>query len=157
MTPKCRVAFGLNMGIVLSGTLVGLSYIVRPDMTHYHLEVIGVDWSSLAPGVQTLLLVLMKGTGDAALTASLAIALFLLIPFRRGESWSRWAILLVGLTLLVPMLIGAVYLAFTTGASSPWWLNAGALVILLAGFFLSADLAKGQDSAYGRAPYASHQ
>jgi hypothetical protein len=140
MTRQCRIAFGLNMLIALSGTVVGVSYLVRSDMTSYHHEVIGVDWSSLAPGVQTLLLVLMKGTGDAALTASLAIALFLLIPFRRGENWSRWAILIVGVTLLVPMLIGAVYLAYTTGASSPWWLNAGLLAILLAGFFLSSDL-----------------
>lgn len=140
MTLRCKIAFGLNGLVVLVGLLLGASYLIRSDITSYHKEVIGVDWAGLAPGVQKLLIILMKGTGDAALVGALAIGLFLGVPYRRGENWSRWAILLVGLALLVPMLIGAVYLASTTGASSPWWLNAILMLLLLAAFLLSMDL-----------------
>lgn len=142
MTVKCRIAFVLNSIIVLVGLLIGSSYLIRSDVTSYHREVIGVEWGSLAPGVQKLIIILMKGTGDAAIVTALSMALLLLIPFRRGENWSRWAILLIGLALLIPMLIGAAYLASTTGASSPWELNAALTIILFIGFMLSADLKK---------------
>ena len=139
MSLKLKIAFGLNLCVVLVGLLLGASYLIRSDITSYHREVIGVDWGSLAPGVQKLLIILMKGTGDAALVCAAALAFLLFIPFRNRENWSRWAILVVGLALLIPMLIGAVYLASTTGASSPWWLNAGLMVFLLIGFFLSRE------------------
>ncbi|MBU2548066.1 MAG: hypothetical protein KKB20_06645 [Proteobacteria bacterium] len=140
MSLKYKISFGLNLCIVLAGFLMGASYLARSEITSYHKEVIGVDWAGLAPGVQKLLVILMKGTGDAALVAAVSIGILLLIPFRRRENWARWAILIIGLTLLVPMLIGAVYLASTTGASSPWWLNAVLMLFLIVGFLLSGEL-----------------
>ncbi|MEW6264066.1 MAG: hypothetical protein AB1641_13410 [Thermodesulfobacteriota bacterium] len=140
MSLKRRIAFILNSIIALVGFVIGASYLAKSEITSYHKQVIGVDWAGLVPGVQKLLIILMKGTGDAAVVTALALAFFLIVPFRRGENWSRWAILTVGLAFLLPMLFGSIYLASTTGASSPWWLNATLLTFLLVGFFLPDDL-----------------
>lgn len=140
ITSKIKIALGLNIIIVLIGLLVGVQYLVSSEINSYHKEVIGVEWETLAPGVKTLLLILMKGTGDAAVIGAVSIAILLFIPFRRGENWSRWAILTIGLILLVPMLVGALYLVYTTGASSPWWLNAAMMIILITGFLMSGGL-----------------
>ena len=142
MSLRLKIAFGVNFCIALVGFLIGSTYLVKTEITSYHKEVIGVDWSTLAPGVQKLLIVLMKGTGDAALVGAMSIAFLLLIPFRKKENWSRWAILIIGLALLIPMLIGAIYLASTTGASSPWWMNLILMLLLILGFFLSGELKK---------------
>ena len=139
MPIKTKTAFGLNLLVALVSLLVGISYLVSSGMTSYHMQVIGFDWDRLSPGVQTLLLILKKGTGDACVLAGLAISILLFIPFRRRESWSRWAILTIGYAFYVPMLGGAVYLTFTTGASSPWWLNAIMLLMLTIGFFITGD------------------
>lgn len=139
MPINTKTAFGLNLLVALVSLLVGISYLVSSGMTSYHMQVIGVDWNSLAPGVQTLLLILKKGTGDACVLAGLAIAILLFIPFRRKESWSRWAILAIGYAFYVPMLGGAVYLKSMTGAPSPWWLNAIMLLLLTIGFFITGD------------------
>ena len=119
MPIKTKTAFGLNLLAALVSLLVGLSYLISPGMTSYHMQVIGFDWDSLAPGVQTMLLILKKGTGDACVLAGLAITILLFIPFRRKERWSRWAILAIGYAFYVPMLGGAVYVTSTTGAASP--------------------------------------
>ena len=136
MTLKNKIAFGLNGVVALIALILGGNYIARSTITSYHKEVIGVEWESLAPGVQKLLIILMKGTGDAVFVGGLAIVLFLIFPFRKGENWSRWALLLIGAALLLPMLIGAIYLATKTGASSPWWLNAILLLFMVVAFFL---------------------
>ena len=138
---RLKVAFGLNLFVAFVSSLLGVLYLFSSEITYYHKEIIGVAWETLAPGVQTLLIILLKGTGDAALVTGVTIAILTFIPFRRQrEPWSRWAILLIGLTFLLPMLIGAVYLAITTGAPSPWWLNATLIASLFIAFFLSGKL-----------------
>lgn len=139
MPIKTKTAFGMNFTVAIVSSLVGISYLISSNMTSYHMQVIGVDWNTLAPGAQTLLLILKKGTGDACVLAGLAIAILLFVPFRRRESWSRWAILAIGYVFYIPMLGGALYLASTTGASSPWWLNAIMLLLLTIGFFITGD------------------
>jgi hypothetical protein len=66
-----------------------------------------------------------------------SLAVLLTVPFQRHETWSHWAILLVGLTALVPMLIGAIRVRSATGVAVPWWPH----VVLLAALGLAFGLA----------------
>jgi len=140
VSTKLKAAFVINLVVAFVGLIVGSLYLISEGITDYHKAVIGVDWSTLAPGVQTLLIILMKGTGVASFITGLSIAIFNIFPLRHGENWARWAIVCVGLSGLLPMLAGAGYLAVTTGAPSPWWLSAALVVLLLVAFFLSGKL-----------------
>lgn len=140
MTVKLKIAIALNLIVAAVSLLVGLIYFAATEITDYHKAVIGVDWSGLAPGVKTLLFILMKGTGDAVLITGISIMFLALVPLKRAENWARWAIVSVGLSCYLPMFAGAAYLASTTGAPSPWWLNAVLIIMLLAGFFISKGL-----------------
>jgi len=136
-TIKRKIAFALYALTALLWYGVGLYYIFSTEIAAYHKQAIGVDWAGLAPGVKTLLLVLMKGTGDALFVAAVAMTFLLLIPFRRGEKWAKWAMLCVGLAVWVPMLIGAIWVYTSTGAASPWQANSAMLIALLVAFALS--------------------
>ena len=140
MTAKLKTTIALNLIVAAVSLLVGIIYFTATELTDYHKAVIGVDWSTLAPGAQTLLFILMKGTGDAVFITGICILFLVLVPLKRGENWARWAIITVGLTCYLPMLGGAAYLATTTGAPSPWWLNAILIALLFAAFFLSGEL-----------------
>jgi len=140
MSGKLKIAFGINLFVALIGGLVGVSYLLSGEITSYHRVAIGVEWDSLAPGVQVLLIILMKGTGVALFVMALSITILSLIPFRRGDNWSRGAILAIGMSCWIPMLAGAIYVASTTGAASPWWLNASLNLGLIISFFLSREL-----------------
>jgi hypothetical protein len=140
MTTKLKTSIILNLAVAAVSLLVGINYFASTDLTNYHKAVIGVDIDTVAPGAITLLLVLMKGTGTAVLITGISILFLALIPLQRGENWSRWAILTIGLACYLPMFGGAAYLAYTTGAPSPWWLNAILIAFLFGGFYLSREV-----------------
>ena len=113
---------------------VGVVYLAATEIMPYHRQILGVPWSDLPPGGQLLILVFMKGTGWVGISTAVSMAILLLVPFRRHEPWSRWAILLVGATAVVPMLAGALYLRIQAGYSAPLWPHAALCVALGAGF-----------------------
>jgi hypothetical protein len=139
MRLRLLIATVLNWLVVAVMFGTGVYYLISTEVMPYHREVIGVPWAELAPGCRTLILTLMKGTGMVGVTGGVALAVLLAIPFRRREGWSRWAILLIGATVLVPMLMGAVRLRIDTGAAAPWWASAALLVALGLGFWLTRD------------------
>ncbi len=142
MKIRNKIAFGINLVPVVAGALLGLQYWLAPSITAYHKQVIGVPWESLAPGVQLMLMILMKSTGHATLLAAVSIFILMWIPFRQGQNWSRGAILIIGLVLYVPYGLGAAYLRITTGASSPWWANLLVVLLMIAAFLISGDMKK---------------
>ena len=144
MKLRVVIATVLNwlVAAVMFGT--GVHYLASTEVMPYHKEVIGVPWAELTPGCRTLILTLMKGTGMVGVTAGVSLALLLAIPFRRHEGWSRWAILVIGATVLVPMFLGAVRLRVETGAASPWWASAALLAILCLGFWLTKGLGRAE-------------
>jgi hypothetical protein len=68
---------------------------------------------------------------------ALALIIMLLVPFRRGERWSRWAVPAVG--VVFPAL--TAYAAFTidvrTPASPPWRETCGLTALYLVGGVVS--------------------
>ena len=142
MSKKTKAAFSAHLLFALASAVIGGMYLLSPKIAPYHQDALGLPWTSLDPELQTLLLALMKGAAAGALTAALGILLLLLIPFRRGEGWARWAIPALGLTEAIPALCCALYVERNTPASPPWPVIVMGLLLLVAGFLLSSDLAR---------------
>lgn len=140
MTTKTKIAFGCYLAATAMAMVTGLVYLFSPQFMPYHAEAIGVNWEDLTPRFQMLFLAFLKGGGAGGLGSGLALGIMLFIPFKRGEAWSRWAILAVGLTGYLPVLYTALMVKLNTPASPPWPLIVVAIALLTAGFFLSSDM-----------------
>lgn len=133
---RLRVAIVLNSLVAIIYLVVGSNYLFRSTVTSYHLTAIGVDWETLPEGVQLMMVILMKGVGDALVVMALSVLVLTWIPLRQRQRWAVPAIWIIGAACIVPMLVGAITVASRTGAASPWWLNA----LLLAGLTVAAGL-----------------
>jgi hypothetical protein len=94
----------------------------------YHREALATDWANLQPGVRALVLILLNGYGSTHLAVGLAMSLLVGVLFLRGQAWTRWAILAVGLPVPGATAFLSHRLAAMTGAGVPW---KGALALLV--------------------------
>ena len=114
-----NLALGL---LALSAFLVitvGIRYLRCEVFMPYHATVAGKSWAELDPGIQTLLLGLLKVNGGGL--ASLAITiLWLCLAIRDGVWWAPWAILTISAVALGATLFAAVTLrSFRPDAKTP--------------------------------------
>jgi len=107
------------------------------EIMPYHQRVLGTTWDQLDPNLQALLLTFVHATGASYLVGAVAMWFLLLIPFRRGEAWSLWAIPVIGVGLLGPSLHYARSLAMATGEQTPWQLTLVGLLVLFVGIAAS--------------------
>jgi hypothetical protein len=107
---------------------LGVVYFTAPQIMSYHQQALGTTWSDLSPGVRQLLLTLLHGYGSAHFAVGVALSTLLVVPWRRGQAWARWAILAVGLPVLAATAYLSFRLAAVTAASVPWQ---GAVLLLL--------------------------
>ncbi len=117
----------------LLAAFFGVRYLQTRQFMPYHAVVAGKPWSELEPGVQTIIVGMLRiiGGGFVALALSL---LWLLVPLSRGELWASWAILSVGAAALLPTLYVTVALRrFEPKANTPVVPASVALALLLAG------------------------
>ena len=115
------------------GILFGIRYLRTGQFMPYHAVVCGKSWSDLEPGVQTIILGMLRIVGGGFVAYGLAL-LWLLVPLSRGEPWAAWAILTVGAAALVPTLYVTVALRkFEPKAKTPVVPAALAVALLLAG------------------------
>jgi len=140
MTSRLVVAAALDWLIAAVMFGIGIRYLAATQLMPHHVRMLGVPWTDLTPGTRTLMLTLMKGTGLVGICTAVAFGVLLAIPFRRQEAWSYWAVLLVGLTALVPMLIGAWQVRAATGVPVPWWPHVVLLLLLALAFLLATGL-----------------
>jgi hypothetical protein len=136
---RAAIAAGLNWLIALLMFGVGIVYLASSEVMPYHRQILATPWDDLPPGCKLLILVFMKGTGWVGISTAVSLAILLSVPFRRREPWSRWAILAVGATAVVPMLAGALYLRLQTGASAPLWPHVILCASLGTSFWLTRD------------------
>jgi hypothetical protein len=137
MSNRFRLVFGCYAGVGVALAVVGAVYAASPRPMPYHLEVLGTPWSELDPRARALLLALLHGAGAGALAAATAVWILLLVPFRRGEPWARWAIPAVALWVVAPAAGLAWSLHEATGASTPWAAPLAATALLVAGLVLA--------------------
>src|SRR2546423_1013130 len=121
MKPTFLIAAVLNWSVVAALAFVGVDFLTSEQIKPYHEEVLDVAWDNLPPRTRLLIMTLMKGTGMVAIVGAVSLGTLLAVPFRRQEPWSRYAILIIGGTVLLPTLLGALRVRYETGAPSPWW------------------------------------
>ncbi len=143
MKPRVTIAFVCYLLLIPSLLGFGLMYLLRSEFMPYHAAAVGTSWTQLRPEFQALFLALMKVCGGGWLAAAASLSVLVLIPFRRNEPWSRWAIPLVGLCWAVPTLYATLMLKARTGAATPWIAPAAAILLLVVGFSLAFPSKKG--------------
>lgn len=137
--PAFVAATALNGAVALVLAGVGIDYLASTEIKPHHHDILDVDWTSLTPATRHLIMTLMKGTGLVAVVTAVSLGVLLAVPFRRREPWSRGAILLVGLTTLIPTLVGTLQVRSHTGGAAPWWPHVLLLAALGTAFWLTRD------------------
>ncbi|MGI9287920.1 MAG: hypothetical protein ACR2P1_21220 [Pseudomonadales bacterium] len=69
----------------------GMRYLVTSRIADYHMEVLAIPWSSVAPNYQQLLMGLYRGFGAGFFCVAVAIFFLAIIPLRAGQRWAMWA------------------------------------------------------------------
>uniref|UniRef100_A0A7C4QN10 Uncharacterized protein n=1 Tax=Schlesneria paludicola TaxID=360056 RepID=A0A7C4QN10_9PLAN len=133
------VAAALNWGVAVALLGVGLDYLTSNTLKPHHHQMLDVPWEQLTDKTRLLMLTLMKGTGLVAVVTAVAMALLLVEPFRRQENWSRYALLIVAGTTLVPTLVGTFQVRAKAGPHAPWWPHVVMLCALGLAFGLTSD------------------
>jgi hypothetical protein len=93
----------------LTSIFFGARYLMTKEFMPYHAVVAGKSWSQLEPGVQTIILGMLKIVGGGLATYGLGL-LWLLLPLSRGESWASWAALTITATAVLPTLYVTIML-----------------------------------------------
>ena len=137
MNWKMKSALVCYFLTILMGLFFAAIYLFRPEFMPYHAVAIGVKWTELRPEFQTLFLALLRVSGGGWLATAVSMGILVVIPFRRNEYWSRWAIPLIGLSAAIPTLYATLLVKARTPASVPWFGAAAAILLLIAGFVLS--------------------
>ena len=125
----------------------GLQFVTATQFFDYHSKAAGVDWSSLNPDLQMLILAGFKVTGAGFLPVALNLALMILFSFtKHAKSWSGIAIPLVGLVFWSVVLSTTLLVFSATGADAPWGASAFCVMALLVGLFISQRELKEQET-----------
>jgi hypothetical protein len=103
----------------------------------HHAVAIGMSWEAVSAPLQVLILGLMRAVGVACLAVSALAFFILLVPFRQGAVWARWALPAGGLLLAVGSLYPMVFLALNTPARPLWVGPAAGAALILSGLVLS--------------------
>jgi hypothetical protein len=98
----------------------GLLYVTTTRFMPYHAEALATSWEGLPAHHQGFVLGVIKGMGAGSIAVTLALAILLLVPFRRGEAWARWAIPVVGAVFTGLTAYAAYTIDVRTPASTPW-------------------------------------
>lgn len=134
---KLKIAFICHFLTVIVLFIFGLIYLFQARFMPYHAEAVGKQWPELAPGLQVLILALMKVVAGAWLAGASAMTLLLFFPFRKGERWSYYSIPLIGFLVSGSSLYATLYVSGNTPANPPWIAAAVSMVLLFVGFLLS--------------------
>lgn len=97
----------------------GIRYFLAREFMPYHAVVAGTTWSQLTPGLQTIILGMLRIVGGGLTTYGVAL-LWLLLPLSRHEAWAAWAALTVTISCVVPTLYVTLLLRkFEPAARTP--------------------------------------
>jgi hypothetical protein len=97
----------------------GIRYFRAREFMPYHAVVAGKPWAELEPGVQAIILGMLKIIGGGFTAYGLAL-LWLLLPLSARQPWARWAALTITAASLLPTLYVTVALGrFAPAARTP--------------------------------------
>src|ERR671916_3380733 len=87
--------------------LQGLLDVTTPRFMSYHADALGTTWEELPANYQGFVLGVLKAMGAGSVAVTVALLIMILIPFRRGQAWARWAVPVVGVLFTPPPPHGA--------------------------------------------------
>jgi hypothetical protein len=103
----------------------------------YHGAALNSEWAELPRHHQAFLLGVIKGMGAGSVAVTLALFILLVVPFRRGETWPRWAVPLIGAAFTSLTAYAAYTIDAGTPASTPWRQTLGLTALYLVGGLIS--------------------
>jgi hypothetical protein len=131
------IAFICYTIVAVFGLLVGGVYFISSKVMPYHEIVIGTTWDMLKPGYQDAVLGMMNLVGIFSFSLFLAGLIILIIPFRKGESWTRWTLPVIFLPSGAFVTNLLIYAYRTYNSPSPWKLFVVMESFLVLGFIFS--------------------
>lgn len=123
--------------VALAGVVFGVRYMRRETFLPYHSAVAGQSWAELDPGVQVVILGMLKIIGSGFVTLGVTL-LWLSFALYEGVRWAPWAILTISAAALGPMLYVAMrFQAFRPDAQTPVRPTLAMIILIVVGFGLS--------------------
>ncbi len=98
-----KVSFAIFTLIALLMIATGATYLTAPTLMPYHLAAMETTWEALPQGMQTMSLNFMKSVSAGFLSSGFAVLILLVVPFRKGQTWSIFAI-----TALIGIQVGII-------------------------------------------------
>lgn len=137
MNMRMKVAFTCHLLATLIAAAFGFVYLLRGEFMPYHAVAVGIAWNQVDSSFQVLIVGLMRAVGGACLAVAVLEFILILVPFRQGAKWARWAIPAGGLIIAGTALYAMAYVALNTPATPPWPAPAAAGLLLVVGLLLS--------------------
>jgi hypothetical protein len=127
----------------------GVRYFFAGQLMPYHAETTGANWDSLAAGYQIVFLTLYRATGAGMLATGVAVLVILLLPYRLGQPWSRWA--LSGIGIFYGIMSSYLTLAYQgeTSANVPWQGPVASVFVVIVAHFLWSPSTHNDDASVG--------
>ena len=89
--------------VALAGIVFGIRYMRRQAFLPYHAAVAGKSWAELDPGVQTIILGMLKIIGGGFVTLGVTL-IWLCFALDEGARWPPWTVRTISAVALGPML-----------------------------------------------------
>ncbi len=133
---KSVVGIGYSL-VAVAALSFGIRYLLASQVMSYHLVAMGnSSWEGMSLGMQTMTLNFMKSAAAGFVTCAIAIFFLIVFPFRKDESWSRWALLLVSISELSIVTYCTYQVKTLTPANPPLTASLILIGICIFGFFL---------------------
>jgi hypothetical protein len=124
-----RIASALLYTVSFAAMAVGIVYCLSPGLMPYHERFLGRGLDKLDPKTAELLMLMMKGAGAFFIALGAGTAILVRGAFRRGDPSAWWAILVMTLGAMIPLLI----ITLRIGLYTPWW-----AVVVMIGLVVAA-------------------
>ena len=147
MTGPVRIAFYLNVLLIITGFIFGIRYIFSTKLLPYQIAALGItDWANVVPEYKTMLVTFVRVAGLGMTSVSVGLSLILFNGFLKGQNWSRWAFIGLFSAHYLPLMANMAYLKTITSSTPPSIPNIIAIAIAFISFFLSSGLSKCESS-----------
>jgi hypothetical protein len=117
--------------------LFGIIYLTRPRFMGYHRIAVQKEWNELIPGIQTLILALMRTVSGGFISISIAIVILQLEFNRTHDHWIALTILIIGGALNLCILYANLLVRTKTRGRPPAIIPLLLLIMLLISYFLN--------------------